>query len=133
MPWPPKIGEPLPRAAVAVGVREKLVGYSPDMANEVGAPKARGFALILGITLDDVDHLEVEIRAGILVTPVSGIRSNSPYGVNCVVAVPVRGVGEKNERVVSVRTIWEITHWGAPPRLVSALPQALDWRSDGYR
>ncbi len=46
------MGELLPRAVEAFGVRYKLETYSLDFANEVGAPKARGFDLILGITLD---------------------------------------------------------------------------------
>lgn len=65
MTWPPKAGEPLPWAAEAIGVRRKLVGYSLNSTHEDGGPKARGFELILGITVDDVDHLESAIRIGI--------------------------------------------------------------------
>ena len=121
--WPPKVGDPLPRAADAVGVREKLAGYSLDPTNEVGGPKARGFQRILGIMIDDVAYLEHEIRAGILTAPIGAMRDNPPYGVNCVVAVPVRGLGEKSGRVIEVRTVWEITGREAPPRLVSAFPK----------
>jgi hypothetical protein len=123
MDWPPKIGVPLPCAAEALGVREKLVGYSLDMNHEIGGLKARGFVLILGITIADVDYLEGALLKGILTTPVSEVRDNSPYGTNCVVTVPVHGLREKSERVVDVRTIWEIAAPEAPPRLVSAFPR----------
>jgi hypothetical protein len=64
-------GELLPRAGETFGVRYKLATYSLNTANEIGAPKARGFALIL-------------------------------------------------DRVVRVRTAWELAEPGDPPRLVSA-------------
>jgi uncharacterized protein DUF6883 len=121
--WPPRIGEPLPRAAEALGVREKLVGYSLDLTNEVGGPKARGFRLILGITMADVDYLERVLRNGILTAPVCEIRDNAPYGINCMVAVPVQGLREKSKRIVGVRTVWEIATVETPPRLVSAFPR----------
>lgn len=66
MSWPPRIGELLPRAADAYGVREKLIGYSLDWAHKDGGPKARGFEQILGITISDVDYLEARIRVGIV-------------------------------------------------------------------
>ncbi len=66
MTWPPRIGEPLPRAADAIGVRRKLADYSLDVTHEYGGPKARGFSLILGVTIDDLDYLEAAIRDGIL-------------------------------------------------------------------
>jgi mannose-6-phosphate isomerase-like protein (cupin superfamily) len=56
MSWPPKVGEMLPQAAQAIGVREKLATYTLDAEHEVAGPKARAFALILGITLKDIDH-----------------------------------------------------------------------------
>jgi hypothetical protein len=37
------------------------------------------------------------------------VRNNPPHGINCVVAVPVRGLVSKSERVVAVRTVWLIT------------------------
>jgi hypothetical protein len=89
----------------------------------VGGPKARGFGLILGITMADVDYLERALRNGILTAPVGEIRDNAPYGINCMVAVPVQGLREKSKRIVDVRTVWEIAFVEAPPRLVSAFPK----------
>ena len=117
--WP-KAGEPLPRAAEAIGVRDKLLRYSLDLNNEIGKPKARGFERILGITIEDVDYLESEIRAGILTLPASTVRDNPPWGLKCVVDLPVHGLREKRGRVINVRTVWELAGSDAPPRLVNA-------------
>ena len=62
----PTVGELLPRAAEAFGVRYKLETYTLDITHKDGGPKARGFLVILGITLRDIDYLEAEIMAGIL-------------------------------------------------------------------
>ncbi len=104
-------------------MRSKLATYSLDVTNDDGAPKARGFELILGITIDAIDYLEVQILARILDTPISEIRDNPPHGVNCVVDIQVRGIGAKADRVAPVRTGWIISTPGDPPRLVTAFPK----------
>jgi len=104
-------------------VRRKLIGYSLDPTNEVGGPKARGFALILGITVADVGYLEGAIQTGVLTVPISGIRDNPPWGTSCVVVIPVRGIGEKNGRVIGVRTAWLFTSPYDPPRMTTAFPR----------
>lgn len=123
MTWPPRVGELLPKAEDAFGVREKLAGYSLNLTSLVGGPKAQGFKLILGITIADIDYLEETIRAGISVQPIHGVRDNSPYGINCVIEVPVRGVGTKSSRSINVRTVWALEDREAKPRLVSAFPR----------
>jgi hypothetical protein len=119
-PWPPRVGELLPRAAEAFGVRYKLATYSLDIAHKRGGPKARGFDLILGITIDTIEYLETQILAHILDTPVREVHENAPWGIKCVVIVPVRGLGEKSGRVVDVTTVWQFDEPGVPPRLVNA-------------
>jgi hypothetical protein len=116
----PAVGGLLPRAAEAFGVRYKLEAYSLDPTNDAGAPKARGFETILGITIDAIDYLEGAIHTGILLAPVSAVRDNQPWGMNCSVVVPVRGLGEKSERVVNMRTVWLLADDASPPRLVNA-------------
>jgi hypothetical protein len=123
MSWPPRAGDLLPMAEDAFGVRRKLAGYSLNVTNLVGVDKAHGFESILGITIADIDYLEVAIRAGVRRQRISQVRDNSPYGINCVVEVPVRGIGSKNGRVIDVRTVWELTDRRARPRLVSAFPR----------
>jgi hypothetical protein len=122
-PAHPAVGELLPRAAEAVGVRYKLETYSLDITNKVGAPKARGFELILGITIEAIDYLEAQILARVLDTPVREVHENPPYGIKGVVDIQVRGIGAKADRVVSVRTVWAFEEPGAPPRLVTAIPK----------
>jgi hypothetical protein len=120
MSWQPRVGEPLPGAAGAVGIRKKLTDYSLNLAHERGGPKALGFQRILGITLNDAEYLETEIRAGILIEPVKGVRPAIPTGFNCLVEVPVRGLGPRYNRLVAVRTAWLLKEPGAAPRMTTA-------------
>jgi uncharacterized protein DUF6883 len=119
MGWPPRVGELLPRAEEAFGVREKLATYSLSLDHHRGGSKARGFEAVLGISMASVDHLEAEIQTGILKTPITAIRKNPPHGINCVVDFPIRGVGKRSAIAEQVRTVWLVRR-EAPPRLVSA-------------
>ena len=121
--WPPRIGDPLPRASEALGIRHKLTTYCLNAANEFGAAKARGFALILEITIDDVDYLEAAILNAIPTAPVAAVRDCAPHGVNCVVEVPIRGRRKKSARTINVRTVWRIAAPGDRPRLTTAFPR----------
>ncbi len=117
---PPVAGELIPLAVYAFGAHVKLATYSLDFTSEAGAPKARGFEQILGITLEHIDYLEGAIYTGIQLVPVSELRDNAPWGIKCVVIVPVRGLGEKTDRIVNVTTVWQFDEPGAAPRLVTA-------------
>ncbi|HET8813900.1 MAG TPA: hypothetical protein VFM51_02970 [Solirubrobacterales bacterium] len=119
MEWPPRVGELLPRADEAIGVREKLATYSLDQHHRHGGPKARGFALILGITLESIDHLEGEIRRGVVCSPVTAVLHESS-AVKCVVEFPIRGLGAYERRIVNLRTVWRFSQASAPPRLLTA-------------
>jgi hypothetical protein len=120
MTWPPRIGEPLPRATEALGVREKLINYSLDIAHESGGSKARGFERILGIAISHVDYVEEAILTAVLTAPVQTVRDNRPHGFNCLVEFPLSGIGRKATRVVGLRTTWELANATAPPRLITA-------------
>lgn len=119
MGLPPQVGELLPRADEAEGVRYKLATYSLAINHRDGGPKAQAFASILGISQNSIQYLETEIRAGILVAPVSAMRRNPPHGIHCVVDLPIRGLGNRRDTVVRLRTVW-MSNPQAPPRLVSA-------------
>jgi hypothetical protein len=121
MGWPPRVGELLPRADEAFGVREKLRDYSLNIDHEDGGPKARGFREILGITMDSASCLEDRIYTGIREVPISTVRENRPFGINCVVEIPLRGIGRYRAREVNLRTIWLVVNVDTGPRLVSAL------------
>jgi hypothetical protein len=120
MAWPPKIGELLPRAAEAWGMRDKLLGYSLNPEHASGGPKARGFERILGITPKEVERLEAAIRQAILEQPITGVRVKPPYGVHCEVRIELHGLGAKANRVALVLTAWELTDPDAAPRLMNA-------------
>ncbi len=99
---------------------EKLADYSLNTTHIVGGPKARGFALILGITIEDIGYLTSAIETGILNIAISAVRDNAPYGHMCEVPIPIHGLGSRSERVVAVTTAWELLNACAAPRLVSA-------------
>ncbi|HST68286.1 MAG TPA: hypothetical protein VLI94_01350 [Solirubrobacterales bacterium] len=104
MDWPPRPGELLPRPDEATGIREKLASYSLDPSHEKGGPKARGFALILGITIDSIDYLEAQIELEIQRHPIKTVIDNRPFGWNCLVEFPIRGVGRYSQREANLRT-----------------------------
>jgi hypothetical protein len=122
--WPPQIGELLPHAEDAWGVREKLSSYSLDLDHRDGGHKARVFRAVLGITAADVDYLTTALRAGLATTPARLIRANPPHGVMCGVWITVRGPGPHADRTAVVRTAWEIRHEDDAPRLVTAYIEA---------
>jgi filamentous hemagglutinin len=104
----------------AIGIRKKLTDYSLNPTHKRGGYKARGFQQILGITRDDADYLETEIRAGILVRPVTEVRPAIPIGFSCLVEVPARGLGAKSDRLIVVRTAWMLSGPESPPRMTTA-------------
>ena len=120
MAWPPKIGEPLPRAEDAYNVHEKVRDYSLNLAHDVGGNKAAGFLQILGISSADAEYLAATFLDGVRELPVTAVRDNTPFGLNCNVIVPVRGLGERADRVANVLTSWELHHEDDRPRLVTA-------------
>ena len=54
---PPTIGDLLPRVDEAHGIEAKITAYCLNLDHEVGGPKAQGILRILGIGLEDADHL----------------------------------------------------------------------------
>lgn len=120
VPWPPTIGEPIPRAYEAFGITEKLTAYCLNVDHEIGGPKAVGFQRILGIEPADVAYLADALRAGIVHTPVANVRDNAPFGVLCEIQVPVHGLRNRQADVFAVTTSWELRHAGDAPRLVTA-------------
>jgi hypothetical protein len=123
MGWPPRVGELLPRAEEAFGVREKLVTYSLSRRHRSGGVKAKGFERILGITIENVEYLEREILDGILITPIALVRETGPFGITCAVDCRIRGLGTFHSRVIPVRTAWIFSRPEAAPRLTSAYPK----------
>lgn len=119
MTWPPRIGEPLPRAEDAYNVREKLADYSLNPEHTRGGEKAEGFAQVLAITAADLEYLAGVLLNGARTIPISAMRT-SEHRVHCQVLVPVRGLGDRSDRVATVVTAWEIRWDGDAPRLITA-------------
>jgi hypothetical protein len=91
-----------------------------------GRDKARGFDLLLGITLEAIDYLEAEIRSGVRGAPVSTVRPNPLPGFNCVVELTIQGVGVRSGVSATVRTVWGIAAPDTKPWLVTAFPRGLN-------
>jgi hypothetical protein len=120
VPWPPIVGDRLPRAAEAFGITEKLVTYSLNLDHPSGGPKAKGFQQILGITLADVDHLAHALSTGVLTAAITEVRVSPSATFTCGVRVPVAGLRERSAHVISVKTGWHLRHADDRPRLVTA-------------
>ncbi len=110
----------MPRAEDAFGVHEKLATYSLAPEHSSGGPKARRFAVLLDIGVNDVDYLAAALARGILESPVRAVRPNPPHGLLCEVRVRVEGLRSRRDSVASVTTSWAISREQAPPRLVTA-------------
>lgn len=100
-------------------MRRKLATYSLALEHDVGGPKAVLFKLLLGITLEHIDHLEAEIRREVRRQPVTRVWK-TPFGQRCQVLVPVRGVHIHHSHVMDVTTGWMLRYVGDRPRLVTA-------------
>src|SRR5262245_300000 len=119
MPWPPKVGDLLPRFDEPVGIEQKLREYS--LASDYGGGKAGDFLVCLGLELAEIDYLEGRIRKGISLTPVRSIR-DTPFGFHCAVQFLIAGTGRYSHREAEIRTAWELTHSDARPRMITAFP-----------
>jgi hypothetical protein len=130
MPWPPRKDDLLQRRDEPIGIEEKLAGYSlnldPEKPHAWG--KANGFLKMLGISLDSIDYLERQIRAGIAVTPVSPVRLEAAGAVICTVQFRIAGFGRYIDRTASLRTHWELTGPLDRPRMTNAFLRGREYR-----
>jgi hypothetical protein len=120
MPWPPEVGELLPRRTEPAGIDYKLRTYSLVHDHAYGGPKANGFSVILGIDLASIDYLIEEIRAGITHTPISKLEEKKADAMGCTVEFRIAGVGRYSHRWAWLRTGWHLAGPGAPPQLSTA-------------
>jgi hypothetical protein len=120
VPWPPRIGELLPRYDEPVGIEEKLREYSLLLDHKRGGPKANGFWVILGIGPESLDYLAHQIRDGVVHTPISSIRVRPSGAAACTVQFHIAGPGSYSHRTASLRTVWVLDTPSSPPRLITA-------------
>jgi hypothetical protein len=114
MSWPPKVGEPLPRADDAWSEAHKWSGWI--LAKRGHGPELRR---VLQVRLEDVAVLWEGIVERIRVDPVTGVRDLGPHGLNCHVDVVLTIA----DRTANIRTVWNYVGPGTAPRLVSAYPR----------
>lgn len=91
-----------------------------NVEHEIGGPKARGFERTLGIKPADVEYLVEALLGGIREAPITEVRDNAPFGLLCEVRLPIAGLRKHRDRVVALRTVWELRHADDRPRLVTA-------------
>jgi hypothetical protein len=73
----------------------------------------------LAIFLADLEYLADALLSGVRTIPVSAVRIDERW-VHCQVLVPVRGLGDRADRVANVLTAWELRWEGDAPRLITA-------------
>jgi hypothetical protein len=120
VPWPPEVGELLPRFDEAIGIAEKLRTYSFDLDHEDGGAKAKGFLVMLGLDIHSIDYVEQEIRLGISQTPIQTVRSNGAFGYQCAVQFRIAGTESYSHRTADIRTVWALVASDARPRMITA-------------
>ena len=128
MPWPPRVGELLPRYDEPIGIEEKLSAYSLAFGSEDGGSKAKGFQKMLGIDLSAIGHLERQIRVGIATTPISSVRRKASGAIHCAVQFRIAGPDRYSHRTASLRTTWEFIGPTAPPRMTNAFLRGKEHR-----
>lgn len=112
MPHP----EAVPRADEAVIPDAKIAGYVLNPAHDVGGHKARLFASVLGITVENRHVLEDAIRKGLpLARAVS--RGTDPHGEKFQADIEVTGPRGR----ATVRTGWIVRKPGDAPQLTTAI------------
>ena len=113
MAWPPRVGEPLPRAAEAWCEPSKWDGW-------ILAARGHGaeWARVLHVGPEDVEAVWAAIATAVLVAPVSRVRNPGKHGLSCRVDTRLR-IGTRS---APVRTAWHYADVGSAPRLVSAYP-----------
>lgn len=104
----------LPNGERAEIPMQKLIGYCLNPEHPSGKHKARVFAAVLGITLENADSLRELIQNAAVEGEVVQ-QEGTAFGQLFQVDWTVLGTQE-----VQLRTIWEITSTNPNPRLVSA-------------
>ena len=114
----PVVGEPLPRADIAVAPPTRFSNYILSPSHPKGMHKARVFSRLLGLELEDAGYLRRAILEGLKTSAVLAVREGHGEDTwNCEVEILVLG---KNGITLPVTTAWEATLPPKPPRLLTA-------------
>lgn len=121
MPWPPRIGDPLPRASSIWYERIKLEwilgpdGHGPEWGR------------VFHTRVEDADQVWDCIAQAVPIAPITDIHGTGiavSYGVFIGVTL--------NGRFAPVLTAWHYADEGAAPRLVTAYPKLYTRRNGDY-
>lgn len=121
MPWPPRVGEPLPRAKDAWYERVELEWI-------LGAEgHGTEWGRVFHVSAEDAQRIWDRVAQAVLAAPVTGSRGEgitASYGVLIDVTI--------NGRLAPVLTAWHYADEGAAPRLVTAYPKPYTRRNGDY-
>jgi hypothetical protein len=113
MPWPPQVGEPLPRAPDAYAEPTKLAWILSAEGH------GREWARVLHIGEHDTRRFWNGILQCALDAPICKVNDRRPHGVGCAIET-VLTVGA---RTAKARIAWHYKNAGDAPRLVTAYPR----------
>jgi hypothetical protein len=122
VPWPPRIGEPLPRAGDAWCTEVKLVGW---VLGEDG--HADQWERVFHAGEEDASLIWELIAEAVLTAPITELRGGgiaASYGVLIELTI--------KRRFAPVLTAWHYAGEGAAPRLVTAYPKPYTRRNGSY-
>lgn len=122
MSWPPRIGDPLPRAEDAWCTQNKLTDWVLSKDGH-GSEWKRVFR----VTVDDLDLVWESLALGVLTAPVTAIRQPDA-GISCEILFEL----EINARVAFVVTAWHYADADSTPRLVTAYPKPYNRGNGSY-
>lgn len=122
MPWPPRIGDPLPRAEDAWCEWAKLTEWVLGRKGH-----AEEWRRVFHVGVGGEDLVWEAIARAVPGAPVSGLR-----GVGIAVSYGVLVTLTINGRRAPVLTVWHYADEGAPPRLVTAYPKLYTRRNGDY-
>jgi Domain of unknown function (DUF6883) len=114
MTWPPRIGEPLPRAAEAWCSEGKWVDW-------ILAERGHGseWSRVFHVRPDRWERVWEALATAAIGALIQTIRGTAPGGITCGVAIELTIEG----RTATVTSAWHYEQEGAAPRLVSAYPK----------
>jgi hypothetical protein len=122
MGWPPRIGDPLPRATKAWCAQEKLTDWI--LSEEGHGPE---WNRIFRVTVDDFDLVWDSIAVGVLTAPVTA-NLQPKTGIGCEVLFELK----IKRRIAFVVTAWHYADAAATPRLVTAYPKPYNRGNGSY-
>lgn len=122
MPWPPRIGEPLPRAEDAWCTQTKLIDW---ILGEKG--HAAEWKRVFRVEVEDAELIWESIAEAVLEARITGVRGQGA-AISYSVLIELR----INDRVAPVLTAWNYRDAEAAPRLVTAYPKPYTRRNGDY-